>query len=459
MKKYDLIVIGSGGGTQISSPAFEMGYKTALVEEGKLGGTCLNRGCIPSKMLIHPANVASTIKEAGKFDIKAVFKSANLDKLLKRINAETDGDSDGIKKWYKKRNSKFGFYDSHAKFVSDKVIEVKGEKITADKIFIATGARPFVPAIPGLEGTPFMTSTEALRSRKLPKKLIVVGGGYIACELGNAYSALGSDVHWLVRDNALLRREDGQVSKVFTRVFAKREKVHFGVNTEKVEYKKRKFTIHIVKKGKKSKIVGDGLLMATGVKPNSNKLGLENTKIKTNKRGFIKVDKYLETAVKGVYALGDVVGNYMFRHSVNFEGQYLFDVHCYSKKKKPVKYPPMPHAVFTRPEIGAVGMTEEELQEKKVPYIIGFNSYKKSAMGMARLSEDEFVKLLFHKKTRKLLGAHILGEEASGMVHQLIYAMTFGATVDNLLEMIYVHPALPEIVRNAARNAKMEFEG
>lgn len=456
MKEYDLIVIGSGGGTQISSPAFDMGYKTALIEESKLGGTCLNRGCIPSKMLIHPANVASSIKESPKFDIQAKFSSTDLQKLLKRINKETDGDSRGIKTWYEQRKKGFGYYPVHGKFVADKVIQVGKDKITAKKIFIATGARPFIAPIPGLKGTPFMTSSEALRSRKLPKKLIVIGGGYIACELGYAYSALGSDVQWLVRDKALLRREDSEVSKIFTKVFAKREKVHFGTNTEKVDYNKKtkQFTLHLNKAGKKLTISGDAVLVATGVKPNSDKLGLENTKIKTSKRGFIKVNKFLETNVKGVYALGDVVGNYMFRHSVNFEGQYLFDTLYYSKKKKAINYPPMPHAVFTHPEIGSVGMTEEQLQEKKVPYVVGMNTYEKSAMGMARLSKDEFVKLLFHKKTRKLLGAHILGEEASDMIHQLIYAMTFSATADDLLRMIYIHPALPEIVRNAARNAQ-----
>ncbi len=457
MKKFDLIVIGSGGGTQISSPAFEMGYKTAIIEESKLGGTCLNRGCIPSKMLIHPANVASTIKEAAKFDIKAKFNSANFNKLLKRINRTTDKDSNGIRFWYEKRKKDFVYYPRHARFISDKVIEVNKEKITAKKIFIATGARSFIPPIPGLEGTPFMTSKEALRSRKLPKKLLVIGGGYIACELGYAYSALGSNVHWIVRDKALLTREDSEVSRVFTKIFSKSRSVHFNTTTEKVEYKNKKFILTIKKNGKKSKLIGNGLLIATGVKPNSDKLGLENTKIKTSKRGFIKVDKYLETNVKGVYALGDVVGNYMFRHSVNFEGQYLFDTHYYSKKKRPIRYPPMPHAVFTHPEVAGVGLTEQELKEKKIPYVVGMNKYEKSAMGMARLSQDEFVKLLFHQKTRKLLGAQIVGEEASTLIHQLIYAMTMNATADDLLKMIYIHPALSEIVRNAVRNAMDEF--
>jgi len=343
---------------------------------------------------------------------------------------------------------------SDATFLSNKVIQVGKTKITAKKIFIATGAKPFIPPIEGLKDTPYMTSTQALRSRKLPKKLVVIGGGYIACELGYAYSALGSTVTWLVRDKSLLRREDGEVSATFTKIFSQHHNILFKTNTTKVEYKRGRFIIHTKKGNKKSKITADALLVATGVVPNTDTLGLENTDIKTSKRGFIKVNSYLESSVKNVFALGDCVGNYMFRHSVNFEGQYLFDTHYYSKKKKSIKYPPMPHAVFTHPEIAGVGATEEQLQEKGIEYVVGNNEYEKSAMGMARLSKDEFVKLLFHKKTKKLLGAHIVGEEASTMIHQLIYAMTFNATSDDLLKMIYIHPALPEIVRNAARNAE-----
>ena len=285
IKEYDLIVIGSGGGTQISSPAFDKGYNTALIEESKLGGTCLNRGCIPSKMLIHPANIAQQIKEAKKFDINATFKSANLQKLLRRINKETDGDSAGIKTWYDQRKKGFGFYEGHGKFVGDKIIKVNDELITAKKIFIATGARPFIPAIPGLKGTPFMTSTQALRSRTLPKKLIVIGGGYIGCELGHAYSALGSEMHMIVKGDKLLQREDKQVSDVFTKIFSKKHNMHFNVNTDKIEYKNKKFTLYLKdNNGKRSTISGDALLIATGVSPNTDKLGLENTQIKTNKR-------------------------------------------------------------------------------------------------------------------------------------------------------------------------------
>ncbi|MFQ5620401.1 MAG: dihydrolipoyl dehydrogenase [Candidatus Nanoarchaeia archaeon] len=455
MKKYDIIVIGTGGGTKLR-PASELGYKVAMIEKGKLGGTCLNRGCIPSKMLIYPAHVATHTKDAKKINLNTQFKGADFSKLISRINRDINSDSNAIEEYYK-TTKKFDFYKGEAKFISDKIVEVNGKKLTAKYIFIAVGARPRIPPIPGLEGTPYMTSTEALTNKKLPKKLLVIGGGYIACEIGYAYSALGSSVEFIVR-SGLLGREDSDIQKEFAKVFTKQQKVHLGHSTQKVEYKNTTFTLTLKdKKGKTKKLKGDALLVATGVIPNNDKLNLQNTKIKLNKRGFLKVNKYLETNVKGVFGLGDCVGNYMFRHSVNFEGEHLFNTLIKKKKKNPIKYPPMPHAVFSYPEIAAVGKTEDELKKEGEKYIVGMNTYKKSAQGMARKPDHGFVKLLFDKKSRKLLGAHIIGDEASNMIHQLIYAMTFNAKAEDLLNMIYIHPALPEIVRNAVRKAQRMF--
>src|SRR3989344_3476765 len=315
MKEYDLIVIGAGGGIEISTALSEQGKKVALIEKEKLGGTCLNRGCIPSKMLIHPANVAAQIKEAKKFEITVSGLKINFRELVRRINKTVDKESASI-------SPDYDVYTDEARFVADKVIEVKGKTITAKTIVIATGARSSIPPLEGLKGTPFMTSKEALRNTKLPKRLLIIGGGYIGCELGSAYASLGSKVIFVVRDQ-FMGREDGDIKVEFTKAFVKRHQVSYG-DTTKVEYKNKQFTITVKdSKGKLSKVVGDQLLMATGIQPNSDNLGLENTKILKNDRVFIKVNKYLETSVPGVYALGDVIGTYMFRHSVNFEAEYL----------------------------------------------------------------------------------------------------------------------------------------
>jgi mycothione reductase len=461
MKNYDLIVIGGGGGTKLVSPPAALGLKVAVIEKEALGGTCLNRGCIPSKMLIHPADVAAEIDDAHRINLKVGKYSIDWSTLVRRVNRDVTRDSKSIGKAYNK-NKNIDYYHHQAKFISNKVLEVNGKKITAKKIFIATGARPRIPNIPGLEGTPFMTSTEALRNTKQPKKMIVIGGGYIGAELGHFYGSLGTEVHVLVR-NKMVNREDGEIINEFEKQFSKRYKTHFGINTKEVQYKNNKFTVIIEKRnGKRERLKADALLVATGVVPNSDTLSIENSGIKVDKRGFIKVNKFLETAAKDVYALGDVVGNFLFRHSVNFEGEYLFDRLYISKKRRPIKYPPMPHAIFSHPQIGGVGFTEDELIKngKKAgkDYVVGRNNYINSAMGSALRSDHGFVKLIFDAKNQKLIGAHIIGPEASNMIHIAIAFMTARATLNDVLGIIYVHPALPEILRNAARKAKAKLD-
>ena len=456
-KKFDVITIGSGGGAKISSPAASLGLKVAVIEKDRLGGTCLNRGCIPSKMLIHPADVAVIIKEAKRFDIhnNPQFK-VNFTKLVNRISQTVDGDSDKIAANYSK-HPHITYIKGEAKFIDNKTIEVNGEKITADKIFIAVGTRPKIPDIPGLVSSPFMTSTEALRNTNLPESMIILGGGYIACELGHAYGALGTKTHFLIR-SSLLRHEDSEIAAEFQKVFGQYHDIRLGAVPTKVEYNNRHFKIDYIQNGQTQTITASSLLVATGIVPNTDTLDLMNTDIELKAGGLIKTNDFLETSVEGIYALGDCIGNYFFRHSVNFEGEYLFDRIFGGRPRMPIAYPPVPHAIFTYPQIAGVGKTEDELKKEGMDYFVGLNPYKSSAMGMALLSEYGFCKLLFHRKTRKLLGGHIIGDEASDMIHMVIAYMNMNATLDDMLRTIYIHPALPEIVRNAARKAKTALD-
>lgn len=458
MKTYDVIVIGSGGGGKITSPAARLGLKVACIEKSALGGTCLNRGCIPSKMLIHPADVAFELKRASKFDIHNDTNfQVDFSKLISRISKVVDSDSASIEAGYQ-RNPNIDFYHAEGRFVSNKVIQVAGEEITADKIFLAVGARPQVPNIDGLHESPFMTSTEALRNTELPKKMIVIGAGYIAVELGHAYGALGTDVHFLVR-SSFLRLEDSEVAKEFTREFSKQHNVLLGATPSKVDYSNDIFTVTYTDgDGNTQEISADSLLVATGISPNTDNLGLGNTDIELTDKKYIKVDDHLMTTVKDVYALGDCNGRYFFRHSVNFEGEYLFRSLFVDKSDEPIHYPPIPHAIFTQPQVAGVGKTEDQLKEEGVDYVVGLNPYIKSAMGMALLADHGFCKILIDRKTKKILGGHIVGDEASDMIHMLIAFMNKDGTLDDLLNMIYIHPALPEIVRNAARKAKVALE-
>ncbi|MBI3314610.1 MAG: dihydrolipoyl dehydrogenase [Candidatus Omnitrophica bacterium] len=458
MKTFDVITIGSGGGAKITSPAASMGLKVAVIEKDRLGGTCLNRGCIPSKMLIHPADVALGIKEARKFDLRNDPNfTVDFAKLVTRISQTVDNDSDKIAASYAKHPN-ITPIKGEAKFIDNKTIEVNGERMTAPKIFIAVGTRPHIPDIPGLAGTPFMTSTEALRRTILPKSMIILGGGYIAAELGHAYGALGTKTCFLVR-SSMLRREDAEVAAEFVRVFSQHHDIRLGAVPARVEHHDGQWTLHYTQNNQNRKISAEALLVATGIVSNADTLHLENAGIRLNNRAFIAVDDFLQTSVEGVYALGDCIGRHFFRHSVNFEGEYLFHTLFGNSPKRPIQYPPMPHAIFAHPQIAGVGKTEQQLKDEGVDYVAGLNPYKNSAMGMALLSDHGFCKLLIERKSRRILGCHIIGDEASDMIHMVIAFMNKNGTLDDLLNMIYIHPALPEIVRNSARKAEAALIG
>jgi mycothione reductase len=457
MKNFDLIVIGSGGGAKVSSPAASMGLKVAVIEKDRLGGTCLNRGCIPSKMLIHPADVAMEIKEAHRFDIHNDPQlNVNFTKLVQRISRTVDADSDKIEESYM-NHPHIKLFRGKARFIENKVIEINNEQITADKILIAAGTRPSIPDIPGLAGTPFMTSTEALRHTTLPSSMIILGGGYIACELGHAYGSLGTKITILVRSK-LLRSQDPDIAAEFQKIFSRYHDVRLDAIPKRVEYANNTFNVHYTQEGKDFCVSAPALLIASGITSNADTLDLINTHIDLQPGNFIKVNEYLETSVLGVYSIGDCIGKYFFRHSVNFEGEYLFDYLFGGKPRKPINYPPMPFAIFTHPQVAGIGASEEELKTKGIDFVVGLNPYKSSAMGMALLSDYGFCKILVERNTRKILGGHIIGPEASDMIHMIIAYMNMNATLDDMLRTIYIHPALPEIVRNAARKARLALD-
>lgn len=445
MLNYDVIVIGSGGGSKITRPAADLGYRVAIIEKGKLGGTCLNHGCIPSKMLIHSADIMEAIETSERFGIETSPKVAvDFEGIVRRVTRTIESESRSIPKLYSAHKN-IDLYRGHARFVDAHTIEVGKKLLTAPKIFIAVGARPKIPNIEGLSQTPYMTYYEALRNRELPKRLIVLGGGYIATELGYFYGMMGSKVDFIVRSE-MLRGEDRDVRNEFAKEFGQRFDLHFGKEPTKIEHKRGLFHVKLGEKTLKS----EALFVAAGVEPATGDLGLEKAGIKVE-GGFIKVDDRLETNVKGVFAFGDCIGHHFFRHSANYQGEYLFKTLFQKQRRRPLAMPPVPHAVFTNPQIGSIGKREDDL--KKGTYVVGKVNYSQSGMGMALHSEAGFVKLLFDRRTKRLIGAHIIGPEASNMIHMAIAYMQMHATLDDLLSTIYIHPALPELIRNAARAA------
>jgi mycothione reductase len=448
MQEFDLIVIGSGSGLDVANAAARSGLGVAVIEKGRMGGTCLNRGCIPSKLLIHSADVAEIIKSAGQFGIIDTGFSVDFERIVSRVSGIVDSESDGIRKAFSEiQNPRLFLHE--CRFVGEKTISAGGQTIKADKILIASGTRPAIPEIEGLEGSGFITSDEAMRLKKQPHSLTVIGGGYIAAELAHFFGALGTKINVIQRRDVLVPDEDEEIAKKFTDLFSKKYGVHLGYHTESVRKDKDTFTV-VAKNssGGKIEIESDQLLIAAGRVPNSDTLELDKTGVKTDGSGFIVVDDHLETSTTGIFALGDAVGRYLFKHAANHEAQYAFH-NLTHEKKIPVDYTAMPHAIFSSPQVAGAGYTEQELKDKEVPYTKAIYPYIRTAMGEAIDDRDGFVKLLASSEG-KILGCHIIGSHASILIHEVLVAMRLGAGVDSITKTVHIHPALSEVVARAA---------
>lgn len=464
MQEFDLIVIGSGSGLDVASAAAQSGLKVAIIEKGRMGGTCLNRGCIPSKLLIHSADVVETIKNAGLFGINVNGFAVDFEKIVSRVIEIIDSESDGIKHAFSHvENPKL--FSSECKFVDEKTIAVGdgsgGKTLKAENILIASGTRPFIPKISGLEGSGFITSDQALRMKKQPRRLTIIGGGFIAAELAHFYGMLGTEVNIIQRNDVLVPSEDEEVAKKFTEIYSKKYNVYVGYNIESVSRDNDDgsdgddggtFHISATKKSsdkEKIEVESDQLLVATGRVPDSDMLDLEKTKVKTDERGFIVVNEYLETNIKGIFALGDAVGRYMFKHTANHEAQYAYNNIMHPDRMVAVDYTAMPHAVFSSPQIARVGYTEQQLKKEKIEYLKSMYPYINTAMGQAIEDRDGFVKFLVDKHDR-ILGCHIIGSYASILIHEVLVAMRLGAGIDSIARTVHIHPALSEVVARAA---------
>ncbi|MBI4450828.1 dihydrolipoyl dehydrogenase [Candidatus Woesearchaeota archaeon] len=445
-RKFDVIVIGAGSGLEISSDAASRGLKVAVVEKGPFGGTCLNRGCIPSKMLIHSADVMETVQKANKFGIRAKVAGVDWKRIIGRVNKTIDEEAAMIEHG-NRQTSKIAVYKAQAKFVGPKQLDVGKEVITAAKIFICAGTRPFVPKIPGLDSVPYMTSDEALRLKKQPKHLIIIGGGYISAELAHFYGTLGTKITIIQRSGRLMTAEDSELAQRFTEVYQRRFNVLLNSTTDKVYRKGKGIAVEVSVGRKKKRITGDALLVATGRVPNSDILNVKATGVLTDERGFVKVNEYLETSVPGIRAIGDIAGVFQFKHSANLEAAYASN-NAFNPKK-PVPYQAMPHAAFTSPQVAGVGYTEDELKKQNLHYVKSVYEYKDTAYGASIQDNDGFVKVLADPETKEILGCHIIGTHASMLIHEVVVAMRAGLGVQGILNAVHIHPALNEVVQRA----------
>ncbi|MBI4020465.1 MAG: dihydrolipoyl dehydrogenase [Candidatus Aenigmarchaeota archaeon] len=447
--KYDVIVIGGGSGLIISSQASAAGMKVALIEEGPLGGTCLNRGCIPSKALIHSAEIAETVRNAGRFGINAKVASVNFPLIMRRMRDVVKDGNHPLEKGIRE-DGNITLYTKRAKFIGERELWVGGKwTITADKIVIAAGARPSVPQIEGLGKARYLDSTSVFSLKKQPESIAIIGGGYIASEFAHFFHSIGTKVTVIQRNKYLVPDEDAEVRELFTRVVAKKMNVLLEHNTVKVARQGRKKVLYVKHKsgrGPTKRIMADEILVATGRTPNTDLLNVQASGVETNDAGFIKVDDYLQTSHPGIWAFGDIIGREMFKHTANYEAFLVWN-NMSGEKKVKVNFSANPHAVFTSPQIAGVGLTEERAKEEGYDFEVMKYPYGRTGKGAAIGYPVGFAKAIVEKKTERILGFHIIGPQAADIIHEVIVAMNSGmGTFDPILRTIHIHPTLAELI-------------
>lgn len=449
MKEYDIIVIGGGSGLDVASAYHGRDKKVAVIEPGPLGGTCLNRGCIPSKMLIHRADIIEKIENSEKFHIDSEINEINYEEIIQEVNGEVRQDAEQIKKGIENAEN-YHLYQEEARFVDEQTIVAGEEELKAEKIIVAAGTRPLVPPIEGLEQTDYMTSKEALELEEKPEEMVIIGGGYISVELAYFFQAIGTEIKIIEAQDQLVNREDEEISEKFTEIFQNQHEVHLEYKATEVRQENDKIIVEAEnKQGETIEKEGDELLVAAGRVPNTDKLEVENAELETDERGFLKVDEYLQTNKDYIYALGDIVGKHLFKHAANLEAEHAFK-NSFAGNKFPVNYTAMPHAIFSKPQIAGVGKTEQQLEENNTDYISSTYNYEQTGMGMALKEKDGFVKVLANPKDGEILGCHIIGPEASTLIHEVLVAMKAGTgKVQDIKDTIHIHPALNEVVQRA----------
>ncbi len=450
---YDLIVIGAGPGGYVAAiRAAQLGMKVACVEKQYLGGTCLNVGCIPSKALLDSSERYYAAKnQFAKHGINVGSLSIDLAKMMARKDSVVKSLTDGVGFLFKK--NKVDHLPGLGTITAPNTVQVatadgKITSHTASKILIATGSAPAaVPALP-FDGVNILSSTEAIALKEIPKKLLVVGGGYIGVELGSVWNRLGSEVLTVEFLAGILPASDRECANALQKMLEKQGikfKFNTGATGAKIEGGKVKVSW---KSGEKTgEEVVDKVLVCVGRKPVTDKLGIEHVGVATDKKGFVIVDEHFQTSVKGIYAIGDSIGGIMLAHKAEEEGTAA--VELMAGKAGHVNYAACPAVVYTHPELASVGLTEEQAKERgeikvgKFPFIANGR-----AKGMDET--DGFVKMIADAKTDRILGVHILAAHASDMIAECVVAMEFAASSEDVARSFHAHPTLPEAIKEAA---------
>ena len=456
--KYDLVVIGSGPGGYVASiVASQKGMKVATIEKReRLGGTCLNVGCIPSKAMLHASEqYESTIKSNGMMEWGINCKDVSLDlsKLLKRKSNIVEDLTKGIGFLFGK--NKISKFTGTARIISSKEIEInnngKIEIINTDKVIIATGSEASVLPNIKIDEESIVTSTGALELKKVPKKLIVIGGGVIGLEMGTIWRRLGAEVEIIEFLPRILPGMDNEIAEKFMKILQKQGvkfKLNHSVETTKKVKNKVILTVKNVENGNSEELDADVVLVAVGRKPNTNGLGLDKLNLEMDKYGFINTNDKFETSISDIYAIGDVIKGPMLAHKAEEDG--VAAVEFINGEVGHVDYNLVPGIIYTSPEVAVIGQTEENLKDQGIEYNKGVFPMSANSRAKAIGHTDGMVKILSDKSTDKILGAHMIGHEAGTVIHELSVAMGFGASSEDVARICHGHPTVNEAIKEAA---------
>jgi len=448
---FDLVVLGGGmAGLPIANKAAYKGLRTALVERDTLGGTCLNRGCIPTKTMIESARAAHTARTAARFGVRVEGDvSVDLASVVRRKDEVVRSIRENAYRQVE-RNERLTLFEAEGRFLEPGVIGVGNATIRAERVVINTGARPTRPDVEGLADVPYLTSRGLLDVTDLPEHLVVVGGGYVGCEFAQMFRRFGSRVTLVQRGPHLLPGEDPAAADVIADVF-REEGIDLFLDTEarRVERRGSGFRLHVAADGEVRAIDGTALLIAAGRTPNTDALDLSAAGVEVDERGFVVVDEAYRTTAHDVWAIGDVIGGPMYTHSARDDAERLYR-HIVNGEVATSAGRNVPRAVFTDPEVASVGMTEGEARAEGREIKVGEHPFTRVARAKAMGETAGFVKLVADAGSDELIGATIVGPHAGELIHELVLALDLGATYDRIGRSLHVHPTLAEGVNSAA---------
>jgi mycothione reductase len=459
-----LVVVGTGSGNTIVTKQFA-DWKVAIVERGTFGGTCLNVGCIPTKMFVHTADLAAIPSGSSRFGVDEQVTAVHWPEIRDRIFGRIDPISASGSEYrrHHPNNANMTVYDGTGRFTAEGELTVtraadgQSEVLTADRFVLAAGSRPIVPFIPGLAETGFHTSETIMRLEQLPRRLAIIGSGFVAAEFAHVFSSLGVEVTVIARSDLMLRHEDLEIATRYTEIAMRRYDVRRNHDTVRVLRRDDgAIVLEMLSPTGPDELVVDEVLVAVGRTPNSDLLNVGATGIELEADGRVVVDEFQETAVEGIYALGDLCSPYQLKHVANAEARVVRHNLLHPDDRIDSDHRFVPHAVFGSPQVASVGLTEEEAVEQGIRYVVGREAYADIAYGWAMEDTTGFAKILADPDTGELLGCHVIGPQASTVIQPVIQAMSFGLDAHTMARGQYwIHPAMPELIENALLNLKL----